>query len=223
MRPTHNQIHDFAGDDHTADTLANLNSKITDATLGDAADFCEDTFEESVFIHIEDAIDGAVPPTALATITSGVGKDKYRDFAGATADEDVVIPWTVPRDIVVASGIKFRVIGYLTAETDPDVDTQGVVFQLQGVSLGTGDPLADAFGASVAQTSMLTDMFARGCIQYDYYTTVDSAAVTVLNLLGGERVILKLYRDQDHASDTYAQEIGVTGVVLTYSRTPEPA
>ena len=83
--------------------------------------------------------------------------------------------------------------------------------------------MSNAFGASVAQTSIVTDLADRGCIQYDYYTTVDSAMVTVLSLAAHERVIFKLYRDQDHASDTYGEEIGVTGVVLTYSIIPEPA
>jgi len=185
-------------------------------------DCCEATFEESVFIPIEDAIDGYAAPSALATITSGVGKDKYRDFAGATADEDVIIPWTVPRDIDLTEGIKFRVIGYITAETPPAVDTQCVVFGLQGFSLGIGDPLDCVTGFPAVVFSSVSNLFDRGCIQFDYYTTVDSGEVNVTDLAAGERVIFKMYRDQDHGEATYAQEIGVTGVVLTYSRTPEP-
>ena len=219
MKP-HVRNHTLGGDKHLSDTLANLNSKISDATLGDADDFCEETFEVSVFIPVEDFIDGDYAPSALTTISSGVGQDKVRDFAGATQDEDVVIPWTVPRDIDTTEGIKFRVIGYITAEVDPAVDTQGVVFGLQGYSLGIGDPLGGAFG--VVQVSTVTDLFARGCVQFDYWTTSDSPVITVTDLTAGERVIFKLYRDQDHASDTYAQEIGVAGIVLTYSITPEP-
>lgn len=220
MRPRHNREHDLGNIDHNADTLAHLNLKISDADLGDADDFCEDTFEVSVFIPVEDFIDGPYPPNVLTTITSGVGKDKIRDFAGEILDEDVIIPWTVPRDIVTTKGIKFRVIGYITAEIPPEVDRQGVVFGLEGFSLGIGDPLGGIFG--VVQLSSVTDLFTRGCIQFDHWTTIDSGMITVTDLAAGERVIFRLYRDQDNGEDTYTQEIGVAGIVLTFSITPEP-
>lgn len=220
MRPRHNKIHDFAGADHTADTLAHVNAKISDATLGDAGDYCEDKFEEAVFIPVEDFIDGYAPPGALTTLVSvaATGRDKYRDFAGGVADEDVVIPWQVPSDLVVADGIKFRVVGYLTSEVDPAALSQGVVFGLQGFSLGTGDPLGGAWG--IVQLSSVDNLFTLGCVTHDYYTTSSSGEITITDLAQGERAILKLYRDQDHGEDTYGEEIGVTGIVITYTRNP---
>lgn len=221
MRPRHNQVHDFAGDDHNADTLADVNSKITDATLGDADDFCEETFEVSVFIPVEDFIDGDYAPAALATITSGVGKDKVRDFNGlAEVEENVIIPWTVPRDIDTTEGIKFRAIGYITDAAVPAVATQGAVFGLQGFSLGLGDALGGVLG--VVQLSSVTNLFDIGCVQFDYWTTVDSGMITVTDLAAGERIIFRFCRDRVDVEDTYLGNMGVAGIVLTFSITPEP-
>jgi len=59
---------------------------------------------------------------------------------------------------------------------------------------------------------------ARTDAQYDRFTTTLSGTVTVTDLAAGELMMLKLERDHDHASDTYGQLLGVTGITLEIVR-----
>ncbi len=165
---------------------------------------------ESVFIPIGDAIDGTAAPDAAAAVTSGNGKVMARTFAGDSS-EDVIIPWAVPPDIYLSDGIKYQVVCVVTAATGPSAE--GVVFSLSGYCVGSGDALGGTFGAEVlsSKTAMTED-------QYDIVITDQSGKVTISDLAAGELAELKLYRDHDHADDTYVQLIGVIGIHLEYTR-----
>lgn len=179
------------------------------------SDFSEDIFEETVFIPAGDFLDGNVAPAALATLTDSPGKVEYRDFNGSQ-DEDVMIPWVIPKDISPDGGLKFRVVGFISATTAP-VSGEGVVFYLQGYSIGVGEQLGGSYGTAV--TSAVADLYAAGVdARYDHWTTALSTVVTVTGIAAGEVAMLNLYRDVSETEDDYVQEIGVTGILITYSR-----
>lgn len=160
------------------------------------------------FLPIGWAIDGASAPAPKSTLTSTYSVD-IRNF-DAASDEDVYIPWQVPFDLT-GSTVTFRVICFVTNATGPS--TEGVAFFLQGVSLGDGELLSATHGTAV-KSSFADETHA----QYDRVTTDMSGAVTITNLAAGETAILKLYRDVSDADDDYAQDIGVAGIEIKYSR-----
>ncbi len=172
-------------------------------------------FLEEVFLPILWGLDGAAPPDANETITDGSGSAEVRKFDDAST-EDLVIPWQVPADIVAGSGITFSAVGIIT-EATPPASGEGVVFKLSGYSIGTGDALDGTFGTEVASSD--ADLFASGCTaRYDIFRTTESTAVTVTGLAAGEIAMLHFERDVAEADDDYAQDVGIIGVVVKYSR-----
>jgi hypothetical protein len=167
-------------------------------------------FKSYDFIPIEWAQDGASPPAVAETVTSGNGSVNVRKFSGSSV-EDVTIPWIVPNDIVVANGIKFNVIAYVTEGTGPS--SEGVSFKLKGYSIGHGDALNGAFGTAVESNK--TGMTE---VQYNQITTDQSGTVTVTDMAGGEVAMLNLYRDTADADDTYVQDVGVVGIEIEYTK-----
>ncbi|MBU2547373.1 MAG: hypothetical protein KKB20_03090 [Proteobacteria bacterium] len=166
---------------------------------------------DSVFLPIDDAIDGTVQaPAAAATITSTNGKVRVRKFDSAT-DEDVIYAWRVPKDIVAALGIKFEVEMIITEGTAPS--SEGAAFFLEGYSIGSGDALNGTHGTAVKSSKT-----GMSDAQYDRVVTTQSAKVTVTDLAGGELAMLHLYRDVSDADDDYGQDLGVSGVWLTFTR-----
>ena len=167
--------------------------------------------EETVFLPIDEALDGTVQaPAAAETITSGNGKVRVRKFDSAT-DEDVIHAWRVPKDIVAALGIKFEVEFFITEGTAPS--SEGAAFFLQGYSIGSGDGLGGTHGTAVKSSKT-----GMSDAQYDRVVTTQSAKVTVTDLAGGELAMLHLYRDVSDADDDYGQDLGVSGVWLTFTR-----
>lgn len=167
--------------------------------------------KDYIKIPIEYASDGVtITADEVDEFVSTNGKVWARTFDYAQT-EDVVFSIEVPEDIVAASGIKFKVHCLVTSATGPSAE--GVAFLLSGYSVGDGDSINGTFGTQVASTAT-----GRTDVQYDRFTTSLSGAVTVTGLAGGEVMQLKLERDHDHASDTYGQLIGVTGVTLEIVR-----
>lgn len=169
---------------------------------------------EEVFIPIAYGIDsGSNPPSSLNTLVSTNGYVDVRDFDGTAQDEDVMFVWSAPSDLDATTGIKFRVICYVSAATGPSAETWQ--FEVQGFSLGDGDALAGTLGT--AQTS---NSGSRTDVQYDRVSTAWSSAMTsthITDLTAGETVHLKLYRDIDDTDD-YGQDIAVAGIELRYKR-----
>ena len=162
------------------------------------------------FLPCDWFIDGSVPPDSAEDLGSTIS---VRKFAG-DAENDVLIPWQVPKDLSPTTQIKFRVIFFITELTAPN--NEGVVFGLTGVSLGDGDALSSAHGAAVvvATTGM-------SHAQNDRVASAWSDPVTVADLAVGETVVFRLYRDHDHVSDTYVQKVGVAGIEIQCSRVLE--
>lgn len=161
------------------------------------------------YIPIEWALDGASPPDTVATITSSSRTARVRTFDSAST-EDVEFDWIVPQNAVAASTVRYLVHFYVTAATGPS--NEGVAFGLAGASIGDGDPLGVTLGAEVVLTK--TGMTEN---QYDIVITGWSGAVTITNLAAGEVAKMKFRRIHDNAADTYAQLIGVSGIVIEYS------
>jgi len=67
-------------------------------------------------------------------------------------------------------------------------------------------------------TAVISSATARTDAQYDRIATAWSAAVTITNLAAAETATLKLYRDTSDDADTYAQDIGVAGIEIKYTR-----
>lgn len=171
------------------------------------------TFTETEIIPIGYMTDGASAPDALATLTSGTDKVDCRTFAG-DADEDLQFTWQIPSDMVVASGLKFRVICFISSATAPSAETWQ--FELQGFSMGDGDPLDGTNGT--AQTS---NSGSRSDAQYDCVKTAWSSAMTsthITDLTAGETASFKLYRDVDD-TDTYVQNVAVMAIEFKYEST----
>lgn len=158
------------------------------------------------FLPVEWGLDTATPPDYVETITSGGNSVRVRKFAGDTADESIQLPWQAPYDLYGAV-VKFRVIYYITEATEPSAE--GVVFGLKGRAGALGDAMGDA--VVVADTGLSNS-------RYDRVVTDWSDDVTITGLEAGATAIFTLYRDQDHASDTYEQDVGVFGIQLRYSR-----
>jgi hypothetical protein len=164
-----------------------------------------------IFIPIDQAEDGTSPPDALAVITDTNGKISARTFAG-DAVEDVLIPWIVPEDIDVNTGLFFKVRCIVTNGTGPS--SEGVSFKLSGYARGTGDSLTGTFGDEVESNK--TGMTYA---QYILFETDLSEKVIITDLAAGETVILHLKRDTDDSDDDYAQVIGVIGISIKIKRT----
>jgi hypothetical protein len=171
------------------------------------------TFSEHAFIPIEWAEDGAAPPDAAEVITSGNGSVRVSKFGGGFGSivHDVVIPWEVPEDIVTTDGIKFTVVGVITQATG--ITTENVSFKLSGYSVRNGNSINGTFGSEVE-----VNLPSAAYPQYDRFKSEQSTEVTVTNLDAGETAFLHFERDTADASDTYAQPIGVYGVVLEWTR-----
>jgi hypothetical protein len=172
------------------------------------------TFLERSFIPIEWAEDGSAPPDAIAPVTAGNGTIQAREFGGLSGStvHDVVIPWEVPEDIVVASDIKFTVLGVVTSATYIK-SNEDVSFKLSGYSVGSRDSISGTFGTEVE-----VNLPATGYAQYARFKSNQSRTVTITNLASGELVFLHLERDTADANDNYAQPIGVYGIVLEWTR-----
>lgn len=156
------------------------------------------------YLPIAYAEDGAAAPAA-ASVWADTRKAKIRVFA-ADADDDVEFHWMVPDDYV--GGIKFRVIGFVNNATAP-ADTETVIMNLAGCSVGNSDDGGCTLGTGVDSTFTADATYA----QHDRWSSAWSNEITVTNILAGESVMLKLFRDVD---DTYGQGIGVAGIEIKY-------
>ncbi|MDY6957801.1 MAG: hypothetical protein SVK08_01455 [Halobacteriota archaeon] len=172
-----------------------------------------DDFYAYELIPISWFVDGTTSPAALDDASTR-SPWKYRDFAGDTGDEDVDCVWQIPDDADLTGGVWFRVHYLITNATGPS--SEGTAFALQGASIGAGDASNPTLGtAAVVTDTGLTES------QWDYRVTGWSSAVTLTNAAAGEMAELNFYRDQDNASDDYAQDVGVAFVEIRFVRDPE--
>ena len=186
----------------TANLLTIANDSVTAAKIAD--------WYAYDILPIALAADGAAAPDALNDRTTRPPY-QYRTFAHAST-EDVNFVWFVPSDLSGAT-IQYRIKYLVTHATGPT--DEGVVFTLAGVSIGDAAGLGDPTNAAKGTVVTVTDT-ALTAIQWDILVSDWSGDVTVTDLLAGEIAELNFTRDHDHASDTYAQVVGVLAVELRY-------
>lgn len=162
------------------------------------------------FLPIGWALDGGTPPAVKSTLSS-TNKIDTRDFSG-TSNEDVFVPWQVPSDLS-GTTVAFRVLCFVPGATPP-AENEVIAFSLAGASIGNSELLSKSLGTAV--TSNIT--CASGYAQYDRVATAFSGDVTITDLLAGETAMLQLIRLAT-STDTYAQDIGVFGIEIKYTRT----
>jgi hypothetical protein len=165
-------------------------------------------------IPIEALIDGTTAPAVAATITA-TNSIVVRKFQGATADMDGFFTWTAPADLT-GTTFTYRV-NYMITESTVPANNETVVFGLSGVAIGaatasytTDQLLSHAQGTAVK----VTDTYLTATLPAQYAW---SAAVTATHLAAGKTVVLYFYRNQ--ATDTYAQNVGVSSIDLKFTRT----
>jgi hypothetical protein len=216
--------HDLDGAEHngvsgaTTDNLVSFTAAGKPQDSGKAiADLAGDDHLETIFMRIGRAEDGVTQaPAAEELITSTNGKVRVRKFDSST-DEDVIFPWEIPDDCKVADGIKFSVCGVITEATAP-ASGEGVAFQLSGYSIGIGDSINGTFGTAIVSKD--ADLNASGAdTQYDRFKTTLSGTVTVTDLAAGELAMIHLNRDVSDSDDDYAQDVGVYGLLIQYTKT----
>ena len=178
--------------------------------LGGMALLGVDVLEHPPAIPVEWGLDGGSPPDAVIMLTSTF-KIPVREFRGATGNQDLYIPWKSVADLVGGT-IRFRVSGYVTNATAP-ANNETVVFTLAGSARAPSELLSKAMGVAVAATFTADATY----VQYDFWTTGWSGAVTITDLAASRDVMLQLIRNQ--AADTYAQKIGVAWIEIEFTRT----
>jgi len=197
----------------TAGNLASLTAGGDLADSGSApSDFTPEFNSEYTFLPIEDAVDGSSPPAALETFVAGNGRIKLRRFDPTTAEE-VIFAWEMPDD--ADGSIQFCVCGVLTEATSP-VSGEGISFQLTGYPVGLGESINHAFDP--LQYSHEPDLFADGVGYQDRFRTAYSTLISAAGLDGGKLAVLKLARAVDNVNDDYAQDVGVTGIMIMWRR-----
>ena len=170
----------------------------------------ETAFLEQTYLPIADALDGASPPAALSTLSSGNGSLSVRQFqAGSTYD--VVFPWEVPLDLSVGDDIRVQV---LAAIPGTGMSSNTVVFGLKAYCLGDNDSINAAWGTERRLTPSGT------YAQYDRLQTAFSGALIIPNLAQGELVMLHLDRQGGDIKDDFVYSIAVSGVRIQWTRKP---
>lgn len=183
-----------------------VEAKLTSAAIlaGSHSRFTSD------FLPIEWAEDGTSPPAVTSLVSIGDAKIRVREFDDA-ADNDVIIPWKVPSQLISpASGLRFQVYGVVTNATGPA--DEGVVFELNGYSVGDGDSIDLVPGVRIK--SFKTNWTG---VQYDNFVTELSDVVYITDLAPDETVFFNLRRSTGDGDDSYAQNIGVYGIKIRYS------
>lgn len=188
-------------------TTSGVYARINGATVGP---FGSSAWYAYDVLPIAWAADGTAAPDALDDRDTRKPY-QYRTFAHDST-EDVNFVWFVPSDLSGdTTAIQYRVKYLVTAATGPS--NEGLAFTLAGVSLGDNDATNGTKGTAVTVTDT-----AITAAQHDILITDWSGDVTVTNLAAGEIAELAFTRDHDHASDDYAQVVGVLAVEIRYVR-----
>jgi hypothetical protein len=168
-------------------------------------------FKETDFIPIEWSEDhpSVAAPGATELVEDVDGAVRVRKFSGSTS-QYVVLPWEVPEDIVVSSGIEYQVVGFFTDAAFSAISSHTLLFKLSGYSIGHGDSLDGTFGTAQSVT-----LSGETHAQDDRFALDWSPTVTVTNLARGELGMLFFRRD---VADNYPSPVGIYGVKIRWTR-----
>lgn len=163
--------------------------------------------DQTALLPIEWSEDGANPPDAAEPLTTLNKTVRIRKFQGATSNQDVTFAWQAPANLSGTS-ITARVIFFISEATGPS--SEGVRFTVDLFSLGDGDSLNGTYGTAVATEK-------TGMTASQYYRESTGWSAPISTVAAGETIIIRLTRTQDHADDTYAQDVGVFALELKYT------
>jgi len=104
----HNQVHDFAGADHNASTLAQVNSKISDATLDDSS------ASRTPLAHTIVSHDTSATGAELDTLTDGSNADALHTHASISD----TLPAAIVGVITLADDTTYTLLGSTNIGTD---------------------------------------------------------------------------------------------------------
>jgi len=167
---------------------------------------------ERVFLPICDAADQTPGPAPVSSLESpGGGGLRIRDFDGV-ASEVVCASIIVPPDIVVSAGLRARVIGVISNATGPSAE--GVYFQFGFWCSGDTDSMSPS-GTPLLDFVSKTGMTLS---QYEMWFTDFCTGGVPLDFAAGKMLFLLYGRDPTDPSDTYGQDIGVTGIEIEWTR-----
>jgi len=161
------------------------------------------------YLPIGYAEDGSSAPAAVSTLSS-TNKVGIRDFDGAS-NETVKFMWMVPYDLVGAT-VKARLICYVSNSTAPATG-EIVAFSVAGMSLANSGIISGSVGTAVTSSLTADATYA----QYDRLATAWTSAITITGVAAGESAHLDVIRLAT-TTDTYAQDIGMAGLEIKYTR-----
>ncbi len=164
-------------------------------------------FYEIETIPVSLAIDGAVAPDAIATLSS-TNKAQYRDFSGADW-QDLFFEWQKPYSVNTTE-IYVRLEGWITSATAP-VNTDDLKWRVRGCAIDHKGLLSTAMGA----WTTYSNIFDLGWAQYMRFQTSMSEVVVagITADTDSQRLIFQIQRDP---TDSYAQKIGIGAICIKY-------
>jgi len=165
--------------------------------------------EETPAFPIAEWLDGATPPAALQTLIAGDGRVNVRQFS-ASAIQKVVLPWEVPADMKIASGLQFKAIGYTTNAAGTPA---GLSLKVSGFAIGSGGPLAGTFGSDAEANATITAYSPNTRFETNW-----SSAIPLSGLSAGDTAMLQFKRDYTDPNDTETNPVGIASILLRYGR-----
>jgi len=165
------------------------------------------SFKEELFIPISAMSDGDAPPAVLEDVTAGNAVIQVRKF-DAAIPKDVRASWEIPEDIVIDSGIDFKISGVFSAAS---MSGQGIVFEVKGYPIGDNDSVHYAWGSKASV--IVTDNYT----QNDRLSTPFNPIV-LTDLAAGKLAMLHFQRAASHTSDDYPYDFAVSGIKLQWTR-----
>lgn len=165
--------------------------------------------EETPAFPIAEWIDGSTPPAVLQTLIDGFGRVDIRQFSPSSVQK-VILPWEVPGDMKIASGVKFKTVGYTTSTAG---NPSGLSFKMSGYMIGNGGALSGTFGSEV-ETNVIISAYAANT----RFETGWSSAIPLSGLAAGDTAMLQFERDSADPDDTETNAVGVANILLKYER-----
>lgn len=176
------------------------------------------TVTMSEYVPVSRFTDGASAPGAYGALTLTGHKINKRSFSSASS-QDLTLVWHAPTSMVDGDSgtagfqVKWRPLYVIENATAPSAG-EGVVFAMSACS--TGD--SDAADCTLGDDSVSAYADLNGHAQYDIVFG-PWTVLTVTNGAANEVWKMKLYRDHDHASDDYGQDVSLYGVEIKWQAT----
>lgn len=155
----------------------------------------------------------ATAPAAADSVEMATNKQVIAGTKFAAESSDLYAIWRfrLPNNYKVSTGFKYKA-GFIVKTASGT--TTNVIFGLQGLIIGNGGALDTAWGTAVEITTDVSSLAANTLkITAESTQVTPALAPSNLTVVGGEEIILRLYRK---GSDTSASDVLLTDVYLVY-------